>query len=350
MRIPEDTMTPKERMAAMVAGKRPDRVPCQPFLGQNTAFYFGHTSKEFNNSATVMTDVLVKAFRKFRPDGISVNPSLQGIPEALGCRLAFQKYGAPLVIEPGLKSYDEIADKAPVNPFTDGRLPHYLETVQAVHATIGHEVCVGFSSGGPFTAAALLTGTDRFFKDLIRKPEKIHQVLELTTQSVINLIDAVCGMGFGYTPAEPLASSSLIRRDYFRTFAMPYLKQITAHMEEKFGKKATIHICGHSKDIWTDIVECGFSGFSIDNCESIAEVCAAIGDKLTIVGNVPPVDALLNGSADTVRDASLQCLREGMNNPRGFVLASGCEIPVGTPEENILAMVETARVHGRYSQ
>ena len=90
-----------------------------------------------------MTDVLVKAFRKFRPDGISVNPSLQGIPEALGCRLAFQKYGAPLVIEPGLKSYDEIADKAPVNPFTDGRLPHYLETVQAVHATIGHEACIG---------------------------------------------------------------------------------------------------------------------------------------------------------------------------------------------------------------
>ena len=36
-RIPEDTMTPKERIAAVIAGRPFDRIPCIPSMGEHAA-------------------------------------------------------------------------------------------------------------------------------------------------------------------------------------------------------------------------------------------------------------------------------------------------------------------------
>ena len=34
----------------------------------------------------------------------------------------------------------------------------------------------------------------------------------------------------------------------------------------------------------------------------------------------------------------------------GFILAPGCALPYSTPDENIRALVETAKAEGRYDQ
>jgi uroporphyrinogen decarboxylase len=40
-----------------------------------------------------------------------------------------------------------------------------------------------------------------------------------------------------------------------------------------------------------------------------------------------------------VREAVRTCVREGGDNPRGFVVATGCSLPTETPFANIDAMV-----------
>jgi uroporphyrinogen decarboxylase len=40
-----------------------------------------------------------------------------------------------------------------------------------------------------------------------------------------------------------------------------------------------------------------------------------------------------------VREAVRTCVREGGDNPRGLVVASGCSLPTETPFANIDAMV-----------
>jgi len=44
-----------------------------------------------------------------------------------------------------------------------------------------------------------------------------------------------------------------------------------------------------------------------------------------------------------VRAEALRCLRACADSPRGFVLASGCEVPVETPPENVHALIAAAR-------
>ena len=159
MSIPKDTMTPKERMIAFSKGEPMDRIPCNPFLGQNNAPMFGYTTREYNLSATVMQDVTLKLFQTFRTDSLGVSPSLQTLPEALGAKLAFQDAGAPIVTAPGITDYAMLRDKEPADPRTTGRLPLFLEALDWLKDKVGDEVVLSSSISGPFTAALLLCGT-----------------------------------------------------------------------------------------------------------------------------------------------------------------------------------------------
>lgn len=50
---------------------------------------------------------------------------------------------------------------------------------------------------------------------------------------------------------------------------------------------------------------------------------------------------------DVLRSAK-ECIRKGYNSPKGFVLTSGCQMPVQTPKENMQALMDAARIFGRY--
>ena len=73
----------------------------------------------------------------------------------------------------------------------------------------------------------------------------------------------------------------------------------------------------------------------------------AVGDRMMILGNVPPVDVLKNGTIDDVIHSVQQCLIKCSDSPMGYMLAVGCQIPVGTPIENLRAYVYAARRYGR---
>ena len=90
--------------------------------------------------------------------------------------------------------------------------------------------------------------------------------------------------------------------------------------------------------------------FSVDNCEDLAELKAAIGDKVKISGNVPPVEVMKNGTIDDVIQSVQECLIKGSDSPCGFSLAIGCQVPIGTSRENIEAYIYAARRYGRGAQ
>ena len=346
MHIPKDRMTPKERMTALATGKPVDRIPCLPIIGQTGAHLFGCTSKDFNLQPKVMARVLGGIFEAAGPDNLNVGAGLQGLPDALGCTLSFPDAGAPIITAPGFTEYSEVSDMSPADPEKDGRLPGCLEVMGALQKKYGEDVFVSVSIGGPFTSAALFTGTERFLKDMVRRPEDAHSVLELMLQSLKNMADAVFSRGGAFSVSEPIASNTIISRERFQTFAQPYLKRLTDYVYEKYKRALSIHICGNTKNIWRDIADAGFTSFSVDNVERISEVAAEIGDRVVVVGNVPPVDVLLKGTVEDVFVASRQCIEEGKGSPKGYALASGCEIPPGVPLENLKALVDAARVYG----
>ena len=61
------------------------------------------------------------------------------------------------------------------------------------------------------------------------------------------------------------------------------------------------------------------------------------------MGNVSP-RTLLGGDPETVRAEAAAAARDGQGTPKGFVLSTGCELPIRTPPENVLAFMESAGV------
>jgi len=234
-----------------------------------------------------------------------------------------------------------------LDPERGGRLPLYLEALERIDRAIGREVRVSTGVGGPFTTAALLRGTDHFLRDLLINPEFAHLLLEKATGAILRYMEAARDRGISCSIGEPLASQDVISPRHFREFAQPYLSRICDWVVGKAGKGPTLHVCGHTGSIWSDMADTGAAFLSLDNTIDLEDAKTAVGRRVGLTGNVPPVEALMNGTIGEVTEAAKACIGKAFDTPKGFVLSSGCTVPLDTPLANILAMKEAARRFGR---
>lgn len=345
--IRPDEMTPLERMTAFSQGKPLDRVPCCPFTGESFAPYFGHSIAKFNHSTDVIVDTITKTFELFRPDNCSIGPGLHGLPEAMGCRLAFPENSTPLVTAPALADLRHIGKLTVIDPYRDGRLKYYLEAMKIVQGRLADQVSVGNTVGGPFTTAAFLLGTENFLKELTRNPEGVRELMEIATESTLRFIDAVLDLGISPGIADPIASCTLISPRMYREFVKPYTTRCQNRIIERAGSGSVMHICGKTKGIWGDMVETGITALSLDNCDDIGELREAYGERVAVVGNVDPVGVIMQGTTEEIYEAVRICIEKAAGSPKGFILASGCDIPIGTEPQRIHDFMNGARIFGR---
>ena len=346
--IKKDQMTPKERMEAFASGKEIDRIPCSPFLGESVAPIFGHTIYEYNHSVEALVNVAVGSYEKFRPDSVGFGPGLQGIPEAMGSKVTFTENSTPFISAPAIKDYSEIDKLKPIDPYKDGRIHYFLEALKITKEKLSDVIGVGTTMGGPFTTASFLRGTDNFLRDLSKNPEMAHKLLEISTQSVLNYIDAACDIGLAPGIAEPNASCTMISEKNFVEFAKPYLKRCMDRIIERTGGGTTLHICGKTKKVWGHMVDVGIANLSLDNIDDIGELKEAYGHKVRLIGNVDPVDTIMRGSIEDIYEAARICISKAYDSPKGFILSTGCDVPIGTHPDKILALMDAARIYGSY--
>jgi len=69
---------------------------------------------------------------------------------------------------------------------------------------------------------------------------------------------------------------------------------------------------------------------------------AAMGDGQMLLGNIDPVRVLRDGTPESVTAAIAQCHRE---SGKRYIVGAGCEVPRGTPEDNLMALTRYARGH-----
>jgi len=344
--IPKDEMTPLERMTAFASGDAIDRVPCCPFTGESFANYFGYGLDAYNHSTDIITDTIIRTYELLRPDNCSIGPGLHGLPEAMGCELQFFKNDIPRVHKTAIQDYKDIDKLRPIDPYKDGRLNLYLESLKIVQNKLGKEVSIGNTIGGPFTTAALLFGTEPFLKALIKEKEHIHKLLEVSLQSTLNFIDAVIDLGIAPGLADPIASSHLISRKMYREFVLPYTKKCQDRIRERTGSGSVLHICGKTKPIWSDMIETGISGLSLDNQDDIGLLRKQHENDVVVIGNVDPVSIIKYGAKEDIYRGVEECCEKALGSQRGFVLASGCDIPIGTDPENVKHFINAARIYG----
>jgi uroporphyrinogen decarboxylase len=79
----------------------------------------------------------------------------------------------------------------------------------------------------------------------------------------------------------------------------------------------------------------------------LADLKKRYGKRIVLKGNLHTTDVMLRGSVDDVVRAGRKAIDDGAAGG-GFILSTGDQCGRDTPDENIRAMIETARTYGRY--
>jgi uroporphyrinogen decarboxylase len=334
-------MTPKQRIGNFLTGKPIDRVPCVPLVLNQCARVLGVPVREFATDGTVMGRANVAAWRLYGHDLITIFTDTAILAEAMGTRLKFPEDDAARVDQPAVVDPSE-ADKLPhVDARTAGRLPVLLEAVRHCVREVGDEVFVSCCYPSPFTVAATLRGTATFAKDLIKNPGLAETLLEKSTVLVEEFADAVAEAGGIPALVDPVATGSILSPAFFKRFALPGNRRGLARIKS-LGMPPILHICGRTSSVIDLMADTGAAVLSIDQID-LAEAKAKVGSRVCLMGNLRPTETLLGGTPDDVRREARRCLADGRDSPGGYILATGCEVPLETPVENMMALMEVAR-------
>jgi len=140
--------------------------------------------------------------------------------------------------------------------------------------------------------------------------------------------------------------------DIFRQLAFPAVKRaIEIATDAAFPTQ--VHCCGPEKEL-VKIFALETDLTAIDPLEQppmgdcdLAELKRLYGDKIVLKGNLHTTRTMLHGTADDVVAASKKAIDEA-GEGGGFILSTGDQCGRDTPDENLRAMIETARTYGRY--
>ena len=343
----KDEMTPKERIGAFLQGEPIDRLPCAPLILNHTARVLGVKVIEHAKSGETMGKAHIAAFREYGQDMITLFSDTALLSEAMGTKLYYPEEDAPRVEEPAVKNVEDVHKITPADPQKDGRLAAQLEAIRICNEEVGDQVFVAYCLSAPFTTAALLRGTEHFARDTVKNPDMVHALLKVSQDTALNFIDAIAEAGGIPAIVDPVATGSVISPPQFAKFAAPYIKPLVERIQE-LGYPAILHICGKTHLLFEQMAETGANVLSLDRVD-LAEAKERVGDKVCLMGNVTPAETVLTGSPEDVDAEAKQCIDKAQDNPAGFILSTGCEVPINTPFENVHALMEAARKYGSLS-
>ncbi len=334
-------ITPKQRIGAFLSGKPIDRVPCVPLILNHAARLIGVTIRQYATDGDLMGKAHVAAYRRYGQDLITIFSDTAILGEAMGTKLFFPKDDVARVQTPAVAKPEDAAKLPRVDPRKAGRLPVYLEAVRRCVAEVGDEVFVSVCYSAPFSTAAALRGTSILARDLYKNPQLAHEMIDKSAQLAEDFAEAVVEAGGIPVLVDPVASGSVISRKAYEEFALPATIRVQRKIQS-FGLPAILHICGRTSSIIDLMANSGAAVLSIDQIE-LLEARQKVGDRVCLMGNVRPIEGLLEGTPASVKAEAEKCLRDAGDNPRGFILATGCEVPIATPPENLDALINVAR-------
>ena len=207
---------------------------------------------------------------------------------------------------------------------------------------------------GVFCGTSVLISSEAMIYDYYDQPEKYYKKREHLLEYFMRRFHKL--MSLSSTPDFICTggSGTLIHQTpkMFRELGLPIVKAITA-LGKQYGIPTHIHSCGPEKELVricaeeTDLT-------AIDPLEippmgdcDLKELKALYGDRLVLKGNLHTTQVMLNGTVPQVIDACKRAIDDGAAGGR-FILSTGDQCGRDTPDENLLAMINTAKTYGRY--
>ncbi|MDR2149188.1 MAG: hypothetical protein LBE91_22330 [Tannerella sp.] len=259
-------------------------------------------------------------------------------PSAFGAKCIFWKNEFPFA-EKIIKNPGDIDDLTAPNPETDGLLPFMLNRLAKAQGAIeaaGHHIRFSVSRG-PLNIASFLMGATELMMAIVMEPDRIHRLMRIITDFLkqwhelqrktfpsidgIMMLDDIVGF---------------ISEDDFLTFGFPYIREIydAAPSKVKFfhnDADFTVSV-KHYPDMGVNLFNPGIQ-------MTVNEIKEVTGNRMTVLGSIPPRDVLAAGTPEQVKQETAALLA-GLSDKSRFVLSCAGGMPPGVTTENIRALLQ----------
>lgn len=334
-------MNSYERLMKRLQGEAVDRPPNFDIMMTFAAHYIGQPLSRYYLDYRVLGDANLAVKEAFDLDIVQAISDPYRETADFGALIEFPEDGLPICRVPLLQEMAELNRLKMPRPTTGRRMSDRLEGIRYMKEKVGDEVPVMGWVEGALAEAADLRGVNNVLLDLYLNPDWLKELLEKCAEVAVAFARAQIDAGADMIGLGD-AVASLISPDMYREFALPYEQRIFAAVHEKKAL-ARLHICGNTNRILAEMAETGADIIDLDWMVDLGQAAVTFGDDPVACGNFNPVAVMQQGTPAQVRQATIECLQSG--GPRS-ISAAGCEIPLGTPEENLLAQAQALRDYG----
>jgi uroporphyrinogen decarboxylase len=334
--------------------EEPDVVPVGTYMGNHAARIVGIPLQDYYTDSQKMFEAQMFALDTYHQDIVIMQSDNYYLAEGFGTKTTHYHDATPTFAAPAIDRLQDVATLKVPDPWSDGRMYVYLEAISKASEEIDQEVAIRGCGTGPFVLAAHLMGTEKFLMALANSmydlpgadESAIFALMELTTEALLQFSIAQLEAGAHIIQcADSLASLDMISPQTYEKYVFPYnqkyFQKIQPYLKKHQGY-GVLHICGDNTKVLDLYGETGADCYEVDYKIDLVFCKQSLGQKMCLMGNLDPTSVLLQGSVQEVERAAAECI-EAAAAGGGFILGSGCEVPIATPEENIHAVVKIAR-------
>jgi uroporphyrinogen decarboxylase len=286
------------------------------------------------------TEVTLQPIRRFGFDASILFSDILVIPEALGQKLEFLENHGPklspqILVETGIESLH-----------SEGlleRLSYVKEAVEMIRGELPAETALIGFSGSPFTLATYMiegkpTRNFKHIKQIIyREPERLTQLLELLTGSVVDYLRMQIAAGANAVQVFD-TWGGILPVHLFNQFSGRYLQKIAAALKTE-ETPVTLFSKG-GLEILQRLTDSEAAVLGVDWMTDMQQAYTAAGAEFALQGNLDPT--ALYGSKEIIREEVSRILNV-FKGRGGHIFNLGHGILPDIPVDNVYVLIDEVR-------
>ncbi|MDQ7097049.1 uroporphyrinogen decarboxylase family protein [Desulfosporosinus sp. PR] len=333
-------MNSLERVLAAVHFAQVDRLPLFLQISGFAATSAGIALPEYLTKSEVLVSAQLAAAKRFQNDLLVAALDCCVEAEALGTEITFVPEAYPHIKFPLIDNWRQIEDLSIPDPYSAGRLPVLLEACQMLLERDAGEHFVVGQTLGPTTLAAQIFGIENLMYLLIDEPEGFSRLLNFTAQVTQTLAEVLANLGVhGVMINEPSASPNIFPPEVFRVFIQPLLQEVFVTLRRSYSGVNWLQITGNATPILPLIDGLELDLVTLDSPVELGRALEVFPRK-TLCGNLNPL-LFLKGRKERLAESLPGTLKQGRK--LGYILGSGCEIPLDSDPRNLEYLIELLR-------
>ncbi|MDR2132762.1 MAG: methylcobamide--CoM methyltransferase [Clostridiales Family XIII bacterium] len=337
-----DDLSPKERLHRTLAKKSVDRRPVICPGGMMNAAVVevqensGRRLPAAHANADLMADLAkeVSLDTGFENYGIPFCMTVE--PEVLGSEIDLGTVACePKITREIYPDAASVVFRNESDMLKSGRIAVVSEAVAKLAASDSDVPVIG-SVTGPVSTAASIVDPMTFLKDLRKRPQDSHKVMDYVTNFLSAYAGALIDSGAEIISiSDPTATGEILGPKMFETYALPYINRLADYIRGR-GVKVILHICGEMRAVRSHIPAFRADAISTDAMVNLKNLKADYPD-ITTMGNLSTY-LLEFGESDKVAARTEALLNAGID-----IIAPACGLSTASSLKNLRAFTGTVK-------